>query len=61
MDFEAFVKGQELVKVADCKVISGEKYKPQFLGGVVINTAKELNLDGDSLGSIKSYYFLREP
>lgn len=55
-DFEAFVKGQELVKVADCKVISGEKYKPQFLGGVVINTAKELNLDGDSLGSVKSYY-----
>ena len=58
-DFKAFILGQDFVNVSDCKVISGEKYNPPFLGGTVVIVGKEDNsiyYDADVINLRKTYY-----
>ena len=58
-DFKAFILGQDFVNVSDCKIISGEKYNPPFLGGTVIIAGKEddsVYYDTDVINLRKTYY-----
>ena len=58
-DFKAYILGQDFVNVSDCKIISGEKYNPPFLGGTVIVAGKKddsVYYDTDVINLRKTYY-----
>ena len=61
VDYRAFILGQDMVNVSDCKVISGEKYTPSFLGGSVIIVGKiDDSVSISDTFDLRKVYYLSE-